>query len=359
MVFEQVNRNVGKNRSDMAELQNQAATQKRVTKPSDDPVAATRVLASRIELQGSKQYQKNLAYAKSFLEFTDQSLDELTGHLVRAKELALNQASDASANDQSRRVVAEEIGQIYRQAVQIGNRKLGERYIFGGFNTTQTPFDYGGHYKGDQGEMQIHVDKEQFIAMNVPGDAVFTGQGLSRDSITYESQVQALSTEQLAEQIQKKEEKIKQQEELQTQKNTALRGPASNTWDRPEQELSIGNTAQTSQYGTNIFDVLRKIEVALKSNDKESIQDALEPIDDAISQIVLTRSTIGSRVMVLDNSMESLLKGKVDTQALISQLEDADAFEVISDINKTENTLQATLSTSGKLIQKSLMDFVR
>ena len=34
MAFEQVNSNIGKNRGHMSELQNQAATQKRVTKPS-------------------------------------------------------------------------------------------------------------------------------------------------------------------------------------------------------------------------------------------------------------------------------------------------------------------------------------
>lgn len=364
MVFDQVKRNVGKNRTDMAHLQNQAATQKRVTKPSDDPVAATRVLASRIELQGGLQYQKNLGYAKGFLEFTDQSLDELSGHLVRAKELAINQASDASANEQSRRVVAEEISQIYRQAVQIGNRKLGERYIFGGYNTTNTPFEYSGQYNGDQGEMRIHVDKENFVAMNVPGDAVFTGKGISRDSITHKSEEQALTAEELAQQLKKKdrpEEASRGQgkkighDNGSPESKTEMRGPAS----QDLQDYNLGNTADTNQFGTNVFDVLRKLEIALKTNDKESIQDSLEPIDAAISQIVLTRSQIGSRVMVLENSMESLLKGKVDTQSLISQLEDADAFEVVSDMNKTESTLQATLSTSGKLIQKSLMDFVR
>ena len=69
MTFDQVKDNIGKNRSDMADLQNKAATQKRVTKPSDDPVAASRVLATRIDLKGQSQYLKNINYAKSFLEY--------------------------------------------------------------------------------------------------------------------------------------------------------------------------------------------------------------------------------------------------------------------------------------------------
>src|SRR5690554_6937308 len=94
MQFDQVNGNISKNRSQMAELQNQAATQKRVTKPSDDPLAASRVLSNRVDLSGNKQYSKNLNYARSFLEFTDQSLGEATEYLMRIKELALSQSSD-------------------------------------------------------------------------------------------------------------------------------------------------------------------------------------------------------------------------------------------------------------------------
>src|SRR5262249_15973620 len=129
MQFDQVRNNIGKSRSQISDLQNQAALQKRVTKPSDDPLAASRVLTNRIDLQGNKQYSKSLSYAKSFLEYTDQSLGELGDILVRAKELAIGQSSDGASNEQSRRAVATELEQSYNQMVAIGNRKLGDRFI--------------------------------------------------------------------------------------------------------------------------------------------------------------------------------------------------------------------------------------
>ena len=135
MQYEQVKGNISKNRSQMAELQNQAATQKRVTKPSDDPLAASRVLGNRIDLQSNQQFVKSLNYAKSFLELTDQSLGDLSEILVRAKELALSQSNDGSGNEDSRRVVATEVEQLHNAMVGIGNRKLGDRFIFGGFST--------------------------------------------------------------------------------------------------------------------------------------------------------------------------------------------------------------------------------
>src|SRR6185437_14445536 len=151
MAYDQVNRSIGRNRSDLDMYQNQAATQKRITKPSDDPVAAARVLGARTEEQSTQQFIKNLNYAKDFLDYSEQSLGDLDNILVRAKELAISQANDASANPETRAAVAAEVSQLYAQAIQIGNRRLGERFIFGGFKTVNAPFDGSGNYHGDDG----------------------------------------------------------------------------------------------------------------------------------------------------------------------------------------------------------------
>ncbi len=345
MAFEQVKTNVGKNRRQMADLQNQAATQKRVTKPSDDPLAASRVLGERVDLVGKKQFGKNISYAKSFLDYTDQSLGDLSETLMRAKELALNQANDASAGPETRRVVATEVEQLFNQAIQIGNRKLGERFIFGGFKTTQSPFNHNGEYRGDSGEILIHVDKDSFLSMNMPGDRVFLGQGLGEDGVSAPTQDQPRTIEDF-----KKNELNQTLDPLVEETLLELRGPAS--------EENLLEADEPLNNSKNIFSVLKDLEISLRANDKSGVQDAIEEIDHALNQVVLARSQVGSRSTVLENYSQTLEKSKVDNQITISQLEDADIFSTISDINKTESTLQATLQTSGKLVQKSLLDFL-
>lgn len=343
MAYEQVNSNIGKNRSQMSELQNQAATQKRLTKPSIDPVAAARVLSNKIDLQGNRQYAKSLNYAKSFLEYTDQSLSEITENLVRAKELALAQASDTSANEQTRQVVATEVEQLFNQLVQIGNRKLGERFIFGGYKTNDAPFMPDGDYKGDKGEILIHTDKESFVAMNIPGSKVFLGEGLRGDGISHLTSEQPKTIEEL------KQQQI-EAKQLEQKSQAQLRGPAS---------VGDEGAKVETKSGMNLFKVMKQFEIALRTNDKEGVQDILNELDEAISQVVLARATVGSRGMALDNLAQSLEKAKVDSQIMVSQLEDADVFQTVSDINKTQSTLQATLESSGKLIQPSLLQFLR
>ena len=341
MQYEQVKTNIGKNRSKMSELQEQAASQKRVTKPSDDPLAASRVLSNRIDLQGNKQYGKNLTYAKSFLEFTDQSLGELTEIMVRAKELALSQSSDGAANEQSRRAVATELEQLFNQMVAIGNRKLGDRFIFGGFHTQNSPFDEKGQYAGDSGEMMVHIDKETFIPMNVTGARIFLGEGISPDGMVKSGPAQAKSIEEL--------------EERQLREQSAppsMREPAS-------VEEANYDKVKEPRGGLNLFNIVNSLNIALQTNDKEAVQGTLEDLDLAMQQVVLTRAQVGSRATVIDNYAATNEKMKVENKAAISTLEDADVFSTVSDITKTESALQATLETSGRLIQPSLLQFLR
>lgn len=354
MQFNQTNRNISKNRTDMAELQNQAATQRKINKPSDDPLGASRVLSARTEERGNNQFIKNINAAKSFLEFSDQSLGELSEILVRAKELAIGQASDAGANAESRRATAEEIGQIFKQAVNIGNRKLGERYIFGGFKTQSLPFDREGEYFGDDGDMKIQTHKDSYIAMNIPGSKIFLGQGLNEDGVARPGVYDPRTVEELGD-VRKKEQESKELQNEKLENSLTLRGPAS-----PYHPEKVGAVDPVTQdVGVNLFQTLRGLEVSLRSNDKIGVQGTLDFLDQAISQVVMARAEVGSRVMAVNNVTDTLQKAIVDNKLTASQMEDADVFQLVSEMNRADSALKATLETSGKMIQPSLLDFLR
>lgn len=354
MQYNQVQKNISKNRTDMADLQNQAATQRRINKPSDDPLATTRVLASRTEEKTNAQFVKNINQAKSFLEFSDQSLNELTELLVRAKELAISQSNDASANPQSRAMTAKEVEQIYNQAIQIGNRKMGERYIFSGFKTQTMPFDISGEYAGDDGDLKIQTQKDQFLAVNLPGSKIFLGKGFDMDELIRPGQITPQSVDEL-ESIKTREQESQEVYEHDQESKIMLRGPASAGSSHQIGEKDPSNGAA----GVNVFQVIKGLEISLKTNDKEGIQNAMDLVDQAVSQIVLGRSEVGSRIMAINGSMDSLQKAIVDNKIVASQLEDADVFKLVSDINKSDAALKATLDTSGKMIQPSLLDFLK
>jgi flagellar hook-associated protein 3 FlgL len=354
MNYDQVNSSLQKNRSDLSQLQNQAATQKRLNKPSDDPLAATRVLATRTEVQGNQQFLKNINQAKAFLEYSDQSLGELNDLLVRCKELAISQSNDASASKDTRLAAATEVAQLYAQTVQVGNRKQGDRFLFGGFRTTRPPFSIDGTYRGDNGEIKITIGKDAAIAMNVPGSGVFLGRQV---------QVPASAGPQ---------EHPIDEAQMPANRSPASIGPGAELYKEQNSEQSKGSAAKDGteeEYsglsdtwkskGVNLFNVLKNLEAGLRTNDKQAINESLEDLDSASGQVILARTQLGSRSNRLNSASETLQKGQVEAKSLASSLEDADTFELVTDMNKTESTLKASLETSGKLIQPSLLDFLK
>jgi flagellar hook-associated protein 3 FlgL len=365
MIYGQINDSLHRGKGNLAESLERAASQRRINKPSDDPVAATRVLAYRTDELNIGQYQKILTNAKSFLEYTDQSLGDVADVMVRAKELALSAANDASTNPDTRRILGAEINQLQRQVVQIGNRKLAGRFLFGGYNTTQPPFDPQGNYNGDDGEIKVPIDKEAFVAINLPGSRAFLGKAVGELLDKNHPENNPAGT------IKDPNDPNNEtpQNLMPESQDPQMRGPASVVPQvgvgTKKNDTKFASPSPRNQFGEennsgiNLFGVLKKLEVAMITGDKYTIQVSLDDLDEAHSQAVLSRSELGSRLMNLNTTLDSLNKSKVDTKGAISQLEDEDMFKVVSDVNKNEATLKASLSTSSKLMQPSLLDFLR
>ncbi len=351
-IYDQINSSLSKNRSDLSKLQTQASTQKRVNRPADDPLAAARVLVERTEVSGMDQYKKNADYARSFLEYADQSMGELTETLLRAKELALSQANDASSNETTRKVSATEVEQLFAQVVQIGNRKLGDRFLFGGYKTLEAPFDSKGGYRGDDGTILIQTNKDGFVHINIPGSELFHGESLASARLRNQGGSQPPGNGALGDRSPKPNGEVspEQSEEL------VFRGPASSSVESPPAGFK---EEEDSSQGVNLFKVLKELEAGLRTGDKRTIHESLDFLDEALEQVILSRSQLGARIMGLNNASETLDKSKINSKITQSQLEDADLFSTVNDLNKSETTLKATLATSGKMVQPSLLDFLR
>jgi flagellin-like hook-associated protein FlgL len=159
----------------MQKAQERISTQKRINRPSDDPVGTARVLTFRTSNARFEQFKKSADLATTYLNYTDTALGELTDVVSRAKELAIQQSNTAGYGDDARQAVAEELQQLHSRAVNVGNRKLGERFIFSGYQTVNAPFDAQGNYSGDNGKIYYEIDDKHYVPVNIPGSEIFSG----------------------------------------------------------------------------------------------------------------------------------------------------------------------------------------
>src|ERR1044071_1556836 len=106
----------------------QVASQKKVTKPSDDPMAAADILRIKSNKKESDQYLRNLTFAKSKLQFTDGVLDSIEKVVERAVtigQLAFGSPAQAEA-------YATELDGLRDQILSSSNSAYAGRFIFGG-----------------------------------------------------------------------------------------------------------------------------------------------------------------------------------------------------------------------------------
>jgi flagellar hook-associated protein 3 FlgL len=157
----------------MENLQMQSATLKKLNAPSDDPIGAAKVLSVRTEKVNVDQYQTNAKLAEGMLSSAETALGELADIAVRAKEIAIGQSSGASANDDTRLGIAEEVGQLFQQAVAAANTRVGDRYIFGGYKIHKPPVSGEGQYTGDDGQVMLEIANDVFVTANIPGIDAF------------------------------------------------------------------------------------------------------------------------------------------------------------------------------------------
>ncbi len=307
----------------MEGLQNQHATLKKLNTPSDDPVGASKILEIRTDKMNNDQYQMNAKLAETFLENSDHALAELSDIVVRAKEIAIGQSSGASSNDDTRLGVAEEVTQLFQQAVTAANRRIGDRYLFGGYKTNQPPIDAEGKYQGDDGLMMVEIARDVFLSSNIPGFEAFNTQ--PRKSMAYPPQGMEAATD---------------------------RAPA-------EANGTGQNIAEGQAENVNVFDELQNLRIGLLTGDLDAIRSTLDRFDQMHGKLVSMRAKVGSRIHGLQSTGQSLERHNLTNAHLGSSIEDADMARVVSDLAKEETVFRSSLSTSQKLIQPTLLDFLK
>lgn len=321
---------LNKTKTRMEDLQMKGSTLKAITKPSDNPVSNVEAMALTSATNDNIQYLKNADFALLNLSVSEKSVEELTDIMVKAKEIAIAQSSDFF-NADVRKNVANEVQQLYNQALAIANKKVGIKHIFSGTSTLTVPFDSNGVYKGDQGHISLEVSRNFFVPINLTGEEVFYNSSESG----------------------KAENPLEKFEEFQDNSTVKINRDLASA-EEPE-----ATKEDSFKSRDNIFSQLQALTSALENNDPQMVQGLLEKFDSTISRLVTLRTRIGSITNSVESSKTNLTSENIDHASRRSALVDADVSDLFSDINKQQAILKTTYQASQGLMNQTLMDFLR
>lgn len=127
--------NINVNKNQMNTMDTQLSTQKKISRPSEDPIIAIRALRFRTNLNEIEQYlKKNIPDARSWMSVTEGAMDQANDIIDDLYEKCNHGANDPLATSE-RKIIAESLAQLKEGFYAQGNVDYAGRYVFTGFKT--------------------------------------------------------------------------------------------------------------------------------------------------------------------------------------------------------------------------------
>jgi flagellin-like hook-associated protein FlgL len=137
MRFNTTLRNLFSTQSQYNYLMEKIASQKKVNRASDDPVAATRIINIRQSKAAIEQYMKNIDSSNTWISSTESTLSGVSKLLDSANKIAIGAMGADAA---TREIAAANIQAIIDSMFSLANTKWGDSYLFSGSKTSTQPF---------------------------------------------------------------------------------------------------------------------------------------------------------------------------------------------------------------------------
>jgi len=110
---------------------------------------------------------------------------------------------------------------------------------------------------------------------------------------------------------------------------------------------------------TQLFSVLKNLSDAVRSGDGAAMRDSLTKLDSASNTLKTTLSEVGARYNRVEQMKQSAQDRLLTVTSQLSDVEDVDLPKTIMEMQLQQTSYQAALAASAKVIQPSLIDFLR
>ncbi|MGI8780611.1 MAG: flagellar hook-associated protein FlgL [Solirubrobacteraceae bacterium] len=282
----------------LTRTQEKVASNREITRPSDDPFNASRALALRTSMEGTQQYQRNIQDAQSWQETAEVALSDITGAVALVQELAVRGASDT--NDPAARLaIADEVDELIERIKQNANVTHRGRHVFSGTATdtppyAETPDPYvpaADAYNGSTAAIARQIGPGVPLDIGVLGSDFLGG------------------------------------------------GPAA--------------------ADGKLLHVLRDVSRHLRADDGAALRADIPRLEANLDTVLGVRSQNGARQNRLEAALGRLAQVEESTLKQLSNTEDVDIAKALIDFSSQQAAYQAALRAGASIVQVSLMDFLR
>ncbi len=301
MVLNQLNKLAHK----QSKLQNQISSGQHISKASDSPNAFVKLLNFQSEDRSIEQFQKNIDFYKEVSSNTYSIVDSMKSVINRAQEIATR--SDSLKSKDELAIFAVEVNELLNQAVNLANSESRDKFLFAGTAVGEKPFEAtkdadnkitAVNYQGNENAVELVISDNLRTSPYLVGenDSGSGAFGLFKDSRT----------------------------------------------------------------GTNVFQSLINLRDRLESGDSGAvINDSIAELEKEEDNIIFHIGSIGASQSSMEEMSAVLAEKSNSLNKLSSREADVDITETVMLLNQTQLSYQAALQSAGKVLNTSLLDYIR
>lgn len=291
-------RDVQNNLQNMDVINEKLNTEKQVNRISDDPFKTVKILNIQNEIQNTEKYNYNCDEITGWLDITDESLDRIA-NLSSDIKTKLTSISGAFGKNEIAAVRAE-VNEKIKQIGESLNTTYAGKYIFGGQLTDDKP-------------ISTKVDEKGVVSLSIAN---------------------------------------KDNGDLNKKLTSAISSGLNISYNLTVNEVTGG------EEGLKLFEELSE---ALNGDtvDTEKIGKLSTKIDNYMNDILNNRSIVGARTNTIDKVKETNDENILSMKKNYSNMQDVDFSKEFIHLKEAQMVYMASLQVGAKLIQGTLLDYLR
>lgn len=308
---------IQRNFNRLADVNKQLSSGKRMNFASDDPASSVSSMRLRKELAATEQFKRNISDANSWLATSDAAMQSVADRYTEARTLLIN-SIDGALGDKSQGALAAQLRKIAESIMSQANSTYLGRTVFAGNSDKGLVFKTGQNADGDT--LFLAAEKDEITAKTVDR------------RIDADTTVQA------------------------NVDGNKLFGTGTIKWD--------GNTLNTDN-NPSVMNLLIAAAQILESpagpagENRQKIESIQNELSRRFGQLQEAQSAVGSRHKQVLEAQNSVVFDLQQVKGQISDVEDIDIQKVTIDMSLASMAYQASLSSTQRVVQPTLLDYLR
>ena len=306
------------NLTNMIKINQQISTSKVINTVSDDPHKAIKIMNINNEIKYTEKYNYNIDESVGWMNTTDGALDNVGNLLGEIKETILK-VGNGTYSQNEMKSLNEDMNEKIKQLADTLNSTHGGKYLFGGSSVDDAPITV---IENPDGTVKLEFSKDK-NGQTIPNTDDLKADISSGINIDYNISV----------------------------------GEILNIKD------GNGNTVnlldEINNLSTLMNDIANGDEQTAAKAKETLLNDTKGKIDTLFDHVVNERTSLGVRVSTAEKIKELNDEDILNIQDVLSKTQDTDVVEKFIELKSAEMIYQASIQVGAKLIQPTILDYIR